>query len=126
MKPTKTIILLILMVLLSLFSGISINGNWGFIYQFEFIDFLQLRKTGIKDFLIWGIIIVSHIGIISLPFLANNSNFKKMLFYFPLVYLLGYLFIEAGFFILLIPFMILWIVTIIYHRKAEKNFSNVN
>ncbi|MET0572246.1 MAG: hypothetical protein ABWZ79_12530, partial [Pedobacter agri] len=78
-----------------------------------------------NDFLIWGIIILSHIGIIILPFLVNNNNFKKMLFYFPLVYLLGYLLLEAGFFILLTPFMIFWIVTIFYHRKTEKHLADV-
>ncbi|QNR83023.1 hypothetical protein H9N25_13660 [Pedobacter riviphilus] len=124
MKNTKTIILLVLMILLSLFSGISINRNWGFIYQFEFIDFLQLREREFKDYLIWGIIIVSHVGIISLPFLVKTSYFKKVLLYFPLVYLLGYLLLEAGFFMLLIPFMIVWIVTIVYHRKTEKNLAS--
>jgi len=124
MKNTKTIILLVLMILLSLFSGISINRNWGFIYQFEFIDFLQLRERGFKDFLIWGIVILSHIGIISLPFLVNSIYFKKMLLYFPLIYLLGYLFLEAGFFMLLIPFMIVWIVTMVYHRKTEKKLAS--
>ena len=112
------------MILLSLFSGISINRNWGFIYQFEFIDFLQLRERGFKDFLIWGIVILSHIGIISLPFLVNSIYFKKMLLYFPLIYLLGYLFLEAGFFMLLIPFMIVWIVTMVYHRKTEKKLAS--
>jgi len=38
---------------------------------------------------------------------------------------LGYLLLEAGFFVLLIPFMILWIVTIICHRKTKKNLASV-
>ena len=118
MKNIKIRILLILMLLLSLFSGISINGNWGFVYQFEFIDFLQLNEIRFRDMLFCIIVIISHVGTAILPFFVEKKYFKKMLFYFPLIYLLGYLFLRPEFLILLIPFIILWVVTITSAKKS--------
>ena len=83
MKNKNTVILLIIMHLLRLFSGISINRKWGFVFQFEFFDFLQLRAIGLKHYLSWGIIILSHIGILALPFLRGKRYFAKALLLFP-------------------------------------------
>jgi hypothetical protein len=118
MKNTTILILLMLMILLSLFSGISINGNWGFVFQYEFFDFLQLRETKFFDYFLWVIIIVSDIGIFSLPFLVNKDYFKKLLFTFPLIYLGCYFVLSLGFFLLLIPFAITWIITLLKLNKV--------
>ena|GEM_PF-1775007 len=107
------------MILLSLFSGISINKNWSFVYQFEFIDFLKLHETSLIDTLVWCAILLSHIGIIILPFCIGNKYFKKMLWYFPLIFLVGFLILEAGFFILLIPFMIIWLIVLNTSKEGK-------
>jgi len=124
MKNIRIKILLVLMIVLSLFMGISINGNWGFLYQFEFFDFLQLHEKGFKDYVLWGIIILSHIGIICLPFMVEKNYFRRILVYFPLIYWLGYLFLEAGYFILLIPFAAVWIVLLLYFKKNKSTVKN--
>lgn len=118
MKNVKIRVFLISMILLSLFSGISINNNWGFIYQFEFIDFLQLHGIRFKEVCFWIIVILSHIGIAALPFFVEHHYFRKMLLYFPMTYLLGYLFLRPEFLFLLIPFIIIWSITMIIAKKS--------
>lgn len=95
------------MLLLSLFSGIAINGKWGFVFQFEFCDFLQMRKLSPFSYVLWVIVIISHVGsMVSLSFFVAHRNFKKMVLGFPLIYLVGFMLLEAGIFLLLIPFMV--------------------
>ncbi|RNL54725.1 hypothetical protein D7004_06245 [Pedobacter jejuensis] len=119
MKEIKIIILLTIMILVSLFSGIPINKNWSFVYQFEFLDFPKLHETSIVDTIIWCTMLLSHIGIIVLPFCIKNKFFKKMLWYFPLTFLLSFLILEAGFFILLIPFMIIWLIALNVSKEGK-------
>jgi hypothetical protein len=120
--------LLIVMILLSLFTGMSINRNWFFIFQFEFIDYPDIIKAGhsnMRDNLLWGILLLAHFGIFSLPFLTKVVYFKKLLLWFPIIYLLGYVFLRAEFIILLIPFIILWVITLRLRIKQNKKVSIV-
>lgn len=109
------------MILLSLFMGISINGMWAILYRFEFFVFFELPNKKPMDFIIWSIVVLSHFGVLTLPFFVENRLFKKLLLYFPMIYLLGYLVLEAGHFILLLPFMVVWIITLINARKLKYN-----
>lgn len=119
----KIIILLIVMIVLSLFSGISINQNWAFVFQFEFFDYPEILKDGLEDnvrnIILWIIILLAHIGIVMLPFLTKSHHFNKLLLWFPLVYLLGYVFLSAEFVFLLIPFIIIWGITLRLSKKQN-------
>ncbi|MCX2584398.1 hypothetical protein [Pedobacter sp. MR22-3] len=109
----KIIILSIVLVTLSLFSGISINSNWFFIYQFEFIDYPKIivaDNAKIVKILLWAVVVLAHLGIISLPFITKTTYYNKILFWAPLIYLLGYVFLRAEFIVLLIPFIIIWLI----------------
>ncbi|SFA39583.1 hypothetical protein SAMN04488511_101476 [Pedobacter suwonensis] len=113
---TKINFLLIVMILLSLFIGMSINRNWFFIYQLEFIDYPEILKDGrednVRNIILWVIILLSHMGIIILPFLTKSHLFSKSLLWFPLIYLLSYVFFRAEVVFLLIPFIIIWVMTL--------------
>jgi len=119
MKNLKTKMLLILMILLSLFSGIPINGYWDFVYHYEFVDFLGKVETSLRDYFIWLVIIFSHIGILILPFCVEKKYFKKMLLYFPLIFLIGYFILVTPFFFILTPFTLVWLITLNF-SKAKK------
>jgi len=122
---TKINFLLIVMILLSLFIGMSINRNWFFIYQLEFIDYPEILKDGrednVRNIILWVIILLSHIGIIILPFLTKSRLFSKLLLWFPLIYLLSYVFFRAEVVFLLIPFIIIWVMTLRLCRKQNIN-----
>jgi len=117
----KIVVLLMVMIALSLFAGMSINQNWFFTYQFEFIDYPAIIRAGhsnMRDNLLWGILLLAHFGIFSLPFLINGRYFKKLLLWLPIIYLLAYLLFQGEFIILLIPFIIIWLITIKVAKRS--------
>ncbi len=122
----KIIILLTVMIILSFFSGISINRNWFFIFQFELIDFPEMILAGhvrIVKIMLWCLVIISHMGILLLPFVSSTKYFKLALLILPLVYLLSYLFLRAEFLVLLIPFTIIWLITL---RVSNRYLKSIN
>ncbi|WP_025146809.1 hypothetical protein [Pedobacter jeongneungensis] len=120
MKNLNIRLLLIIMILLSFFSGFPLNGGWNLVYRFEFQGYPEIIKSYpivYRDVFFWGIIVLSHIGIVLLPFVVEQKYFKKMLLCCPLTYLLGYIVLVTPYFIILIPFMIIWIVTMSVTKK---------
>lgn len=119
--------LLVLMVLLSLFTGYSINGNFAFLYGYAFVDFperilrnLQRSSWSINFAeIIQGILLItSHIAMILLPLLYYKYKSKKLLIIIPLVFLLAQLSFLTIFGIILIPFVVVWIA-VLYLSKEK-------
>ena len=112
-------ILTILMILLSLFVGIPLNGMWIILYKFEFVNFPHIignSATGYEIFL-WIMLLISHLGICSLPFLYKNEKFKNVIIWAPTVFILCFSLLEFTFLILLIPFIVCWVFTIDRYRS---------
>lgn len=116
----EIVLLTIVMILLSLFSGIIINGDWVVLYQYEFsFSADMLDNFEVWRLLLWCIGLLAHLGIFVLPFLINSLYFKRMLLYSPLIYVLTYLFLSWKFF-LLIPFMVIWLCTMLVAKRHLK------
>lgn len=118
-KEIKIILLLVLMILLSFFSGISINQQWSFVYQYEFIDFPEIMNKydlSPRELPAWILVLLSHLGILFLPFSIRLSSFRKLLIWFPLGFLAGYVILQLTIVFLLLPFIIVWVITL---RKSK-------
>lgn len=122
MKHITLRVLLIIMILLSFFSGITINGVSGAIYTYEFISLPQMlsHQLSYLQLFLWIVIIIAHIGIVLLPFLVEKSFFKKMLLICPATFLAAYVILIVPYFILLMPFLIFWLISL---QIAKKNLQ---
>jgi hypothetical protein len=106
--------LLILMILLSIFVGEPTHLGWVFLYNLEFTRIIFLIKAGEISLLmlfIWIMLVVTHLGIICLPFLTSKMYFKTLLYAIPLAFILLYMItlgVIAAF--LLTPFAIVWLI----------------
>jgi hypothetical protein len=123
MKKTLILALLIFLVILSLFTGISINNNFVFLYDYTFVAIPKLifqnyhgevERLSIFRYIHWILLLLAHIGVISLPFfyLTLRKKFKKLLVYLPLIFLVLQFFVLAVFEFILIPFAIVWLIAL--------------
>ncbi|MBB5638499.1 hypothetical protein HDE68_004431 [Pedobacter cryoconitis] len=116
--------LLVLMIVFSFIGGFSINGVWSFLFQFEFIDMLNMIKMGNQsssEVVAWIAILIGHIGIISLPFLTKNIYFKVVLLSAPLLFILGFIAsVSILAIVFLFPLIITWIIAVIYRNKIKR------
>lgn len=116
--------LIILMLLLSVFMGVSTNIGWFTLYGTEFSGPISLIKGNLFtafEMVHWSILLLAHAMVVSLIFLTKNKNFMLLLTWFPLQFLIIYMSFDllASFF--LIPFMVVWIIAVIKQRKLTKN-----
>lgn len=119
----KLIITLVLLTLSSLFVGVPIKG-WVFLYEFEFNLFYPKFLTGEKIYLILKLIILPvHILIILLPLLIGNKNFRILLYLLPPLFVLAFSLMSGLIFIILIPFIIIWIISL---ASAQNYFRNMH
>jgi hypothetical protein len=103
-------VLLILMILLSLFVGIPLNGHWWVLYKSEFFDIPHsLRHPSMMRSAIYLVLILSHVGILALPFLIGKAVFKRLLVVAPLLFLISFYVLDGFFIFLLIPFILTWL-----------------
>ncbi len=115
----KLIITLCLMIFFSLFTGAYVKG-WIFLYQFElglFQPFLTGRRIGYGMLSIF--ILLSHILIVLLPFYIKKKNFKILLYIAPFIFILSFSIISGIIFLLLIPFIICWIISLYLSNKLR-------
>jgi hypothetical protein len=110
-----------LMILLSLFVGIPLNGNWSLLCQFEFVDFPAVIGTSASwiQIVLWVGLLLSHSGIFLLPFLERNRFFNKMLVYAPIVFLLCFTLLEFLFLFLLLPFIFCWVIAVESNKRRQ-------
>jgi len=112
------------MIVFSFIGGFSINGVWSFLFQFEFIDMVNMIKMGNQsssEVVAWIAILIGHIGIISLPFLTKNIYFKVVLLSAPLLFILGFIAsVSILAIVFLFPLIITWIIAVIYRNKIKR------
>lgn len=115
-------ILLILMILSSLFVGISINGQWMTLYGYEFFavpGMIRNNTISTSQITIWIVLLASHAIIFSLPFIQNKKIFRKALIFSPIIFLLAYAYLNAFNLLFLIPFLIIWIICLFKLRNMR-------
>jgi hypothetical protein len=116
-------ILLILMIFLSLFVGISINGVWSSLYNFEFPSVINMIKaetfTNVK-IIEWTLLLATHLVIVSLPFLIKKKYFRDLLIIAPALFVLLYFIVGGAMGLFLIPFIIVWTIAVFQNGKIQK------
>lgn len=124
-------VLLILMIVLSVAVGIPINGGdkgWLSLWGPEFsYPVSTIFKTGTStftssEFILWIMLLIAHIGVISLPFLTQKSYFNTLLIGAPLAFIIIFILLASILIIVvLIPFIIVWIIALL-SRKREPSW----
>lgn len=121
--------MLTLLVILSLFTGLSINGLFVFLYHYAFIAIPEILILSIKRgscslnllrYIHWILTVFSHITIVLLPFMYYKSNSRRVLIIFPLIFLVLQLWLLNIFGFVLIPFVVVWIVVLYLSRKTNE------
>ena len=115
-------ILLIAMLVLSLFVGIPINGQWTTLYGSEFISIPGLIKHGLLSYLkifIWIVLLSSHFGLIVLIFIVRKNYFKKVLIYAPMIFIISFTMFDPIHLLFLIPFIIIWVICLLKARRYK-------
>jgi hypothetical protein len=117
----------VLLILLSLIGGFSINGSWSFLYEFEFVEMPRLFSTGqqtMGDIIAWTLMLVAHCGITALPFITQKRYFRGIVISAPLLFILVYVAMATIFALLfLLPFIIVWIVALVLSLNHEPDWS---
>ena len=119
-------VLLVLMILLSIVITIPLNGGdkgWYSLYGAEFTDAFYLIKTGritVINLIEWIVLLIAHAGVVSLPFFTNKRFFKELLIFVPLFFVMLYAIWNLIIAFLLIPFLIVWIISLIVYFVNKK------
>ena len=119
--------ILIIMLLLSLFVGIPINGQWSTLYLFEFFSIPEMIRYGVISYpkiVIWIVLLLSHFGLFLLPFSIHKRWFMPLLIYSPIVFILSFTILEPFHLLYLIPFIIVWIICLLKARKYKAAIEN--
>lgn len=114
LKP-KFIVLFILLFA-STFLGVPINGGdkgWFFAFSNEMIVFGNTSEINLRTLILVWILVVTHLSLFALPFIKKNKHFFKLLVAIPLLYLLLQVAIFYFILILLVPFIIVWVITLV-------------
>jgi len=111
----KLRVILIILIVLSLFVGVSVNGSWWFLYGQEvgYIPLISHSRATLAEIVAWGILIASHGIICSFPFWKPRRAFRIALIIAPVIFVLCFSLLIIVYIILLIPFIICWIVALI-------------
>lgn len=116
-------ILLAVMIVLSLFVGLPINGEWYMLYIYEFQANAAMFKRGTlshSNTALWILLLLLHITVIALPFLTKSKYFKKLLFWIPPLFVLVYILPVPLYLIWLIPFILTWVISLIMYQNGER------
>jgi hypothetical protein len=122
--------LLILMIFFSVIMGISTNIGTFTLYETEFsgaISSLTAGKLSVVETIEWIMLLVAHVGIISLPFFTKKEYFRSLLVTLPLLFILIYFLFANLIVVLLIPFIIIWSVCLFvafFNSDSHKAQSN--
>ncbi len=113
-------ILLILMILLSLFTGVPTNKGWFILYEFEFWPLTDgdINAEQLMFLIIWIPLVLSHLGLAALLFMTQKSYFHTLLVIIPLAFLFLFIVFMHLSAPLLVPFLLVWFVALI---KASKD-----
>lgn len=120
--------ILLIVMILSSFVGPSFPTEKFYIniFHMEILAPIESIKAGVLSFpgwIFWITLLASKAGVISLLFLLHRNNFRKLLFWLPLIYICFSAWaLQIIFAPLLIPFIILWFVCM-YHAKTSREFN---
>ncbi len=110
--------------------GLHFNGTSNFLYEAEFSNPINAIKDGTlkqAQFALWIMLLIAHIGVVSLPFLTKKSYFKPLLIVNPLAFIIIYILLATVFvIILLIPFIIVWLICIMKFRDDNRKQDRLN
>jgi hypothetical protein len=119
--------LLILMILLSLFVGVSTNIAFFTLYGSEFPGVISMINAGTFskfDLIVWIILLISHLMVVTLPFLTKTTCFEKLLVIAPLSFILFYILLEGALFVLLlIPFINRMIICLVKYGRNKNTVA---
>lgn len=134
-------IFLLAMILSSFFVGLPTNKGWFILYQLDGLAIENLISlTKLKAFtafkllqiLVSTLLLCLHLSLLALPFLIRKWYFPKLLFWIPLLLMIAQLSIFPLFFVLLLPFLFLWLICLYrllldtkmgYWRKGKVNHN---
>ncbi|KQC01338.1 hypothetical protein [Pedobacter sp. Hv1] len=122
-RQITLIILLVMMILSSLFTGADIKG-WIFLYEFE-LEIFDPVVAGQYGYALLKILIgLSHLVILILPFLIKTRLFTKLLIIAPLIFIVAHTIALGLIFFLLIPFLIFWLMAIDVNKKMQHQLTS--
>lgn len=111
--------LLVSMIILSLVVGSNINGDFEYLYTYEFKTSISMMKQGTLpafEVATWLFLVISHIVILALPLLMirKSKYFNLLLWIAPPSFMLFFYLSDSLLLVLLIPFAIAWIASLIF------------
>ncbi len=113
-------VILFFLILLTLFVGVPINGEWNMLYDFELISvpdmLFKYHSLGLAQVLLWLILIGFHLALCTLPFIIKKKYFGRALFIVPLCFFITYFILEPLTSLFLIPFLIAWILCMLGNK----------
>ncbi len=123
MKDRKITSLLVILGLISLSTGIRINGEYSFLYQYTFFtapkmfyfDIIRHQLSWLM-FIHWILQFTTNVALLLLPFIHNKLKNRKLIIYIPLLFGILASWYLTLFAFILVPYLILWIILIIVNR----------
>lgn len=119
------VLCLIVLIFSSLFVKISIQGASFYLFYFEW-EALKGLFTSLKEKPLFGLayalLILTHFGIILLPFFIRKRYFKNILLFLPLIYILLHYITGKGLMLMmLLPFIGIWLICYIFYTYINKH-----
>lgn len=111
-------LLICLMIFFSFVMGIPTNLGWFNLFGTEFMGPIQMLNNGtfpVYRIPLWVLLIISHLGVISLIFLVSNRYFNQLLTWLPLIFIILFLVFDLFSIIYLLPFIACWIIALLKH-----------
>lgn len=131
MKERIIVALIVIQVLLSLFTGFRINGNFAFVGEYAFISFPHQMISSwrghsegltLLQYLHWALLLISHLLMLMLPVMYYRNWSSKVLIYIPLLNLLMQFWLLNIFAVILVPFIIVWIISVILFKLPSTSY----
>ncbi len=108
------------MMVLSLISGMPLGNSWEAIYKYEFNGVIFSIKAGTLtkiQITAWILLLIFHAGVLCLILFTRYKYFKELFMIIPAIFIFMYMIVGGGIAIFLIPFGIVWIITLINLKK---------
>ena len=132
MKKTIGYLLLIILAVQSLFTGYSINNQFEFLYEYAFVSMpgvlaspKYLPNLSILQIVHWIFLVIAYICMVILPIIYYFRKSYKLVIYVPLFFLVSQFISLTIFSVVLIPFIVVWIITLIL-LKPDTSINKIN
>ena len=110
---------LVLLIALTLFMGVPINGATNLLYGFEYASIGQISGLNFLERLILLILLISHLFIFLLPLLTRSKNFFNILTFAPISFVLSYFLLNLFMIFALIPFIFMWVICLFLRKEFK-------